>query len=73
MQPHNDHVVGSISGSDMTLDELIAVNRCVTELRSAAERAFAAGQRRYGNELVGLADELVSLLQRLRPLHGVPS
>lgn len=53
---------GAAIAVQLTLDELVTVNACVSELRNGAERARADGRLAYGNELARLADELVSLL-----------
>lgn len=53
---------------DLSLTQLVAINRSIDEHRMGADRAFANGQLRYGNELLDLAAEMVELLQALRPL-----
>lgn len=53
--------------TQLTLDQLVTVDRSVHELRTASERALSAGMLRYGNELAELADKLCTVLLQLAP------
>jgi hypothetical protein len=53
--------------TQLTLDQLVTVDRSVHELRTASERALADGRLAYGNELAALAEQLSTLLLQLAP------
>lgn len=59
VRPHSD--------MQLTLEQLVTVDRSVHEIRLAAERALAGGRLRYGGELTELAEKLSALQLLLGP------
>lgn len=53
--------------AQLTLDQMVIHDRSVHELHLWAERSFADGRHRYGNELTELADKLATLPLAERP------